>query len=148
MQLILTQMLGILIFVVPLVAIQWNLAGNRKNRVPGFLDAKTHRWRLELYSNDADIAEHLADRADIPFPIKEVKSARGRLAERPGSNVWALPRIEFDVDVDDPLTDDALSGLFGPDHQVRFVTGNEAVVDARGNRRVRLRALEFKTETT
>ena len=85
-------------------------------------------------------------RADIPFPVKQVRSARGELARSDPSRAWALPQLELEVVVDDPFTDDVLSGLFGVEHHVRFVTGNEAVIDVRGDRRVRLRALPFVPE--
>ena len=105
---------------------------------------RTPKWRLELYANDELDDDAIVDRADIPFPIKQVRSAKGELALRRAENVWALPRIEFEVDVDDPFTDDVLSGLFGIGHHVRFVTGNEAVVDTRHRQRIRIKALPFR----
>jgi hypothetical protein len=66
------------------------------------------------------------------------------LAQKDEVNAWALPQVELEVVVDDPFTDDVLSGLFGVEHQVRFVTGNEAVLDTRGDKRVRVRALPFR----
>lgn len=141
----LIQLTGLLVLVLPLVAVQWNLAGNVKRRPNRLVSPKEQqRWRLEIYSNQ-DGAEHaIVDRADIPFPVKQVRSAKGELAQKTSTNSWALPRIELEVDVEDPFTDDVLSGLFGVEHQVRFVTGNEAVIDARGDRRVRIRALPFR----
>ena len=139
------QMTGLLVLVLPLIAVQWNLAGNRKSRRPWLISPKEQqRWRLEIYSDQAGIEGVLVDRADIPFPVKQVRSAKGELARNLSSNAWALPRLELEVDVDDPFTDDVLSGLFGVEHHVRFVTGNEAVIDARGARRVRIRALPFR----
>ena len=139
------QMAGVVVLLLPLIAIQWNLAGNRnRGQRRMVLPKEQQRWRLELYSND-DSAQHaIVDRADIPFPVKHVRSAKGELAQQVNVNAWALPRVELEVNVDDPFTDDVLSGLFGVEHRVRFVTGNEAMIDARGDRRVRLRAVPFR----
>ena len=139
------QLAGVIVLVVPLVAIQWNLAGNRnRGQRRLVLPKEQQRWRLELYSNDDDAQHAIVDRADIPFPVKHVRSAKGELARQANVNAWALPRVELEVNVDDPFTDDVLSGLFGGEHHVRFVTGNEAMIDARGDRRVRLRAVPFR----
>jgi hypothetical protein len=139
------QMLGLLFLVVPLVAVQWNLAGRRKRRsaLPFGLRVRS-RWRLEIYSNFDNVADALADRADMPFPVKQVRSARGQLAQRVGGEAWSLPRIELELDVEDPFSFEVLTGLLGPDHRVRFVSGNEAVVDARGPSRLRLRVLPLE----
>ncbi len=141
----LIQIIAVLVLVLPLVAVQWNLAGRKKSPYGRLVSPREQqRWRLELYSNQDGVEEALVDRADIPFPVKQVRSAKGELARTEVANAWALPRIELEIDVDDPFTDDVLSGLFGVGHQVRFVTGNEAVVDARGDRRIRIRALPFR----
>lgn len=139
------QMTGLLVLVLPLIAVQWNLAGNKRRRPRRLVAPKEQqRWRLEIYSNQDGAEDAIVDRADIPFPVKQVRSAKGELAASSATNSWALPRLELEVDVDDPFTDDVLSGLFGVEHHVRFVTGNEAVIDARGQRRVRIRALPFR----
>lgn len=137
------QVLGLLFLVLPLVAIQWNLSGRRR-RMPLLSPRQQARWRLEIYSNADDVDATLVDRADIPFPVKQVRSARGELAQVGGVNAWTLPRIELEIDVDDPYTDDVVTGLFGPDHHVRFVSGNEAMVDVGGSIRLRLRALPYR----
>lgn len=141
---VLRQLVGLVLLVVPLVAIQWNLAGNR-NRRPRFSSPWVQqRWRLEIYSNQDGAEQAVVERADIPFPVKQVRSARGELARSGQAMAWALPQLELEVDVDDPFTEHALSGLFGVEHHVRFVTGNEAVIDARGARRIRVRALPHR----
>lgn len=139
------QILGLLFLVVPLVAVQWNLAGRHRSRsgLP-FEPRPRSRWRLEIYSNFDDVAHALSDRADMPFPVKQVRSARGQLAQRVGSEGWSLPRIELELDVADPFAPEVLTGLLGPDHRVRFVSGNEAMVDAGGPSRLRLRVLPFE----
>ncbi len=141
----LIQITGLLVLVLPLIAVQWNLAGNRGRAQRRLvLPREQQRWRLEIYSNQDGAEEAIVDRADIPFPVKHVRSAKGELAQRTNVNAWALPRMELEVNVDDPFTDDVLSGLFGVEHHVRFVTGNEAMIDARGDRRVRIRAVPFR----
>jgi len=137
------QLAGLAVLIVPLLAIQWNLAGRTGRRPRLAPRREQQRWRLELYANSPGAERAVVDRADIPFPVKQVRSARGELARADPSRAWALPQLEIEVVVDDPFTDDVLSGLFGVEHQVRFVTGNEAVIDARGGRRVRVRALPF-----
>ncbi len=137
------QLTGLAVLIVPLLAIQWNLAGRTGRRPRLAPRREQQRWRLELYANSPGAERAVVDRADIPFPVKQVRSARGELARSDPSRAWALPQLEIEVVVDDPFTDDVLSGLFGVDYQVRFVTGNEAVIDARGGRRVRVRALPF-----
>ncbi len=140
----LMQLLGLILLVLPLVAIQWNLSGRRDRRVPLLSPRQPARWRLEIYSNADDVQHALVDRADIPFPVKQVRSARGELAQTAGPNAWALPRLELEVDVDDPYTVEVVTGLFGPDHFVRFVSGNEAVIDVPGPARLRVRALPYR----
>lgn len=137
------QLLGLLVLVLPLVAVQWNL-GRTRRRVPLVNPKKQQRWRLEIYSSQPTLADILADRADIPFPIKQVQSARGQLAETAGANAWTLPRLELEVDVEDPFTDDVVTGLFGPNHHVRYVSGNEAMIDLPTSPRLRVRALPFR----
>ncbi len=137
------QLLGLVVLVLPLVAIQWNLSGRRR-RVPLLSPRRQPRWRLEIYSNSDDVQGSLANRADIPFPVKQVVSARGQLAKTAGANAWSLPRLELEIDVDDPYTDEVMTGLFGPAHRVRFVSGNEAMVDVSGPIRLRLRALPHR----
>lgn len=141
----LIQLTGLLVLVLPLIAVQWNLAGGSGRRQRRLVSPKEQqRWRLEIYSNQDGAEESIVDRADIPFPVKQVRSAKGELAQKSEEKAWALPQLELEVVVDDPFTDDVLSGLFGVEHQVRFVTGNEAVLDARGDKRVRIRALPFR----
>lgn len=138
-----TQLVGLVILVLPLLAIQWNLAGRTK-RKPTRLSPATadSRWRLEIYSNDDDVLSALADPADVPYPVKRVRSAKAAQASFNPEKAWTLPRVELDVEVSDPFTDDSLNGLLGVDHRVRFVTGNEAVVDAR-LKRLRIKAFRF-----
>jgi hypothetical protein len=142
------QLVGLVFLVVPLAAIQWNLAGTRSRHHDGrrrfVAPREQQRWRLEIYSNQPGAEGALVDRADIPFPVKQVRSARGELASSGQTMAWALPQLELEVDVDDPFTDDVLSGLFGVEHNVRFVTGNEAVIDARSQWRIRVRALPHR----
>lgn len=141
----LIQITGLVFLVIPLIAVQWNVLGSGKKGKRRLIRPKEQqRWRLEIYSNQQHAEETIADRADIPFPVKQVRSAKGDLAQKADINVWALPQVELEVVVDDPFTDDVLSGLFGMEHQVRFVSGNEAVLDARGDKRVRVRALPFR----
>lgn len=137
------QLMGLLFLVLPLVAIQWNLSGRRR-RVPLLGPRRQARWRLEIYSNADNVEATLVDRADIPFPVKQVRSARGELARTAGANAWALPRVELEIDVDDPYAEEVVTGLFGPDHHVRFVSGNEAVIDVPGPMRLRVRALPYR----
>lgn len=137
------QLLGLLFLVLPLVAIQWNLGGRRR-RVPLLNPRQRARWRLEIYSNADDVEGVLVERADIPFPVKQVRSARGQLAETAGATAWSLPRLELEIDVDDPYTDEVVTGLFGPEHHVRFVSGNEAMIDVPGPARLRVRALPYR----
>lgn len=137
------QLLGLLTLVLPLVAIQWNLTGRRR-RAPLLSPRAQARWRLEIYSNSDDLDGVLVDRADIPFPVKQVRSARGELAKTATANAWSLPRLELDLDVDDPYTEEVVTGLFGPEHHVRFVSGNEAMIDVPGPVRLRLRALPYR----
>ncbi len=139
----LVQLLGLLFLVLPLIAIQWNLSGKRR-RVPLLQPRRQARWRLEIYSNGDDVEQALVDRSDIPFPVKQVRSARGQLAQSAGANAWSLPRLELEIDVDDPYTDEVVTGLFGPEHHVRFVSGNEAMIDVPGSARLRIRALPFR----
>lgn len=141
---VLRQLTGLVILVLPLIAIQWNLAGNRTRRRRLVSPREQQRWRLEIYSNQEGAERSVVDRADIPFPVKQVRSARGELARSGQVRSWALPVLELEVDVDDPFTDDVLCGLFGVEHHVRFVTGNEAVIDTRGDRRIRVRALPHR----
>lgn len=136
------QILGLTLVIVPLLAVQFDLAGRRQgHRRLALRPRSTGRWRLEIYSNFDDVARALGERADMPFPVKQVRSARGRLAQRIGTEAWSLPRIELEIDVDDPFAPEVLAGLFGPDHRVRFVSGNESMVDAAGPSRLRLRVL-------
>lgn len=138
-----TQLVGLAILIVPFLAIQWNLAGAAKRR-PAILAPRSGgaRWRLEIYSTDDDVSAALADPADIPFPVKRVRSAKAAQAAFAPEEAWTLPRVELDVEVSDPFADDSLNGLLGGDHEVRFVTGNEAVVDRR-LKRLRIRAFRF-----
>lgn len=138
------QLLALAVLVLPLVAVQWNLAGNKRRRRRVVVPPSQRRWRLEIYSNHEEAERALVDRADIPFPVKQVQSAKGELAKTARNRAWALPRLELEVDVDDPFTDGALSGLFGVDHHVRFVSGDEAVLDAGDGIRVRVRAIPFR----
>ena len=139
----LLQLVGLVFLVLPLVAIQWNL-GRRRGRVRLAGPRRHARWRLEIYSNSDGAQDALIDRADIPFPVKQVRSARGQLAQTATDNVWSLPRLELEIDVEDPYTHDVVTGLFGPDHRVRFVSGNEAMIDVPGPARLRVRALPFR----
>ena len=142
---LLLQILGLLLLVVPLVAVQWNMAGRGKSRsTPLFRPRARSRWRLEIYSNSDNVADALSDRADMPFPVKQVRSARGQLAQRIGGKAWSLPRLELELDVEDPFAPEVLTGLLGPDHRVRFVSGNEALVDGGGPSRLRLRVLPLE----
>jgi hypothetical protein len=136
-----TQLIGLLVVVLPLVAIQWNLAGvsTRRSRLVTPENRRT-RWRLEIYSNNDGIAAALPDLADVPFPVKRVGSAKQRKADRRPDRAWTLPRVELDVDVADPFAGDALEGLRGVQHRLRFVSGDEAVVDAPAGR-LRIRAV-------
>jgi hypothetical protein len=140
---ILVELLGVLALMMPVIAVKWNLAGQTRKRSSLLAPESTRmRWRLEIYSNDDDALSALVDPADVPFPVKRVRSAKADLAAMEPERAWTLPRIELDVEVADPLADESLAGLFGADHRVRFVTGNEAVVDTR-TKRLRVRAFRF-----
>jgi hypothetical protein len=138
-----TQLIGVILLVLPLVAIQWNLAGTsrRRRNLLTPLNPRS-RWRLEIYANEdgLDVEAALADPADVPFPVRRVRSAKAERARSSPGEAWTLPRLELDVDVDDPLADESLSGLLSAGYTLRFVTGNEAVVDT-GPGRLRIRAL-------
>ncbi len=137
------ELLGVLFLAFPMVAIKWNLAGRQRPGSSLFApESNRLRWRLEIYSTDDDALAALVDPADVPFPVKRVRSSKAIQADEDPENAWTLPRIELDVEVLDPLADESLAGLFGTDHRVRFVTGNEAVLDAR-SRRLRVRAFRF-----
>ena len=138
-----TQLIGLLVLIVPLVAIQWNIAG-RTRRGPSILapQANQTRWRLEIYSTSELAAEAMVDPVDVPFPVKRVRSAKVAQAAFSSEPRWTLPRVEVDVEVVDPFADDALTGLFGDDHELRMVTGNEAVVDT-PVARLRIRSFRF-----
>ena len=85
----------------------------------------------------------LADPVDMPFPVKRVRSAKAGQAALAPEDAWTLPRVELDVEVPDPLADDALASLLAVEHRVRFVTGNDAVVDTERHR-VRIRSLPHR----
>jgi hypothetical protein len=138
-----TQLIGLLVMVLPLVAIQWNLAGDGRRRSKLLTPQNPRsRWRLEIYSNADDISSAMVELADVPFPVKRVRSLKAAQAQQEPEEAWALPRIELDVDVADPFADEALAGLLGAGHRLRFVTGNEAVIDTRPGR-LRIRALRL-----
>lgn len=130
----LMQVTGLFVLVLPLVVLQWDMdrRGPRRSR---------HRWlwHLELYSNQDDITGVLVDEADVPFPVRQVRTSKGEQARFSPGTAWARPRIELDVDVAHPFTDEALRGLLGHDHQLQFVSGNEAVIDTNQGR-IRIRA--------
>lgn len=139
-----TQLLGLIVLIIPLLAIQWNLAGTVKRRSPLLTpDSVARRWRLEIYSTAADAPKALADPADMPFPVKRVRSSKAFQTSFDAEDAWKSPRLELDVEVAEPFADDVLNGLLGTGYEVRFVSGDEAVVDAR-SRRLRIRALRFK----
>ncbi len=140
----LLQVLGVVLMLLPLAAIQWDLTGKRSGRRSSTLEGQGHRWRLELYSNHSDIEQAMNGVADIPFAFKRVRSARGELASQHPERAWSLPRIELEVDVEDPFSADALIGLFGPEHSVRFVSGNEAVIDPENAGRIRVKAIRHR----
>jgi hypothetical protein len=143
MRQILIEVLGVLVLVVPVVAIKWNLAGQNRGSSSLLAPESTRmRWRLEIYSTDDDVQSTLVDPADVPFPVKRVRSAKAEQAALAPDTAWTLPRVELDVEVGDPLADESLAGLFGADHRVRFVTGNEAVLDT-ASKRLRVRAFRF-----
>lgn len=138
------QLLGVSLFLFPLAAIQWDFTGRNANRRAFPSQPGGHRWRLELYSNHADIEKAMNDVANVPFAFKRVKSARGELGERHPERAWSLPRIELDLDVVDPFAEETLVGLFGSDYSVRFVSGDEAVIDPEHANRIRLRAIRHE----
>ncbi len=142
---VLLQIVGVALMLLPLAAIQWNLTGDRATRRSSGAEQSGQRWRLELYSNHADIEQAMNGVADIPFAFKRVRSARGELASQHPERAWSLPRIELEVDVEDPFSAEALVGLFGPEHSVRFVSGNEAVVDPRHAGRIRIKAIQHRS---
>ena len=138
-----TQLLGLVLLLLPLLAIRLNLAGNverRSSLLPSAGGAK--RWRLEIYSTSDDAVRALADPAEVPFPVNAVRSSKSDPSGISADRRWTIPRIELDVEVSEPFAADALNGLLGTDHEVRLVTGNEAVIDARSTR-IRIRALRF-----
>lgn len=134
------QLVGVLVLVVPLVAIHLNLAGTAKRRSSLLTpDRASTRWRLEIYSMAADASSVLVDPVEIPFPVKRVRSDRAA-GDAPPAEPWTQPRFELDVDVSQPFADDALESLFGSGHRVRFVSGSDAVIDV-SSIRLRIRAL-------
>lgn len=141
----LIQVTGLLVLVAPLVVIQWDLdntgGGSGSGPRPG-PRRRRHQWpwRLELYSNHDDITPALIDEADVPFPARRVRSSKAEQARFSPSTAWARPRVELDVDVVDPFSDEVLHGLLGHGNRVRFVSGNEAVVDT-SHGRIRIRAV-------
>ncbi|MCP4226300.1 MAG: hypothetical protein GY773_23435 [Actinomycetia bacterium] len=139
----LRQMLGLALLVVPLAAIRWNLAGVARKR-PTLLapEATRSRWRLEIYSSQEDIEVVLCDPVDVPFPVKRVRSTKAAKATTSPEVAWTLPLVELDIEVDDPFSNASITGLVGVEHRVRFVTGNEAVIDI-GTRRLRIRRIRF-----
>ncbi|MEM7337566.1 MAG: hypothetical protein AAF467_02895 [Actinomycetota bacterium] len=141
-----TQLLGLFFIVMPLVAIRWNLAGKAKRRKdrPNLLapEGGGNRWRLEVYSNADDVKPAFVRPADVPFPVKTVESAKAAQARFAPDKAWTLPRMELDVEVADPFTTEVFAGLLGHEHNVRLVTGNEAVVDA-SSLRLRIRRFRF-----
>lgn len=141
---VLLKLLGVAVLALPVMAVRWNLGGmgRRRSTLLAPESAKQQRWRVEIYSTDDSAEAALVDPAQVPFPVKRVRSAKGDRALHQPETAWALPRVELDVEVDDPLADETLAGLFGEDHRVRFVTGNEAVIDTR-SLRLRVRALRF-----
>lgn len=138
-----TQIIGLVFLVLPLLAIQWNLAGANARRSSLLAPEKrSSRWRLEIYSNREQVLALLANPNDIPFPVKRVRSAKAAQASFAPETAWALPRVELDVDVADPFAAETLGGLLGGEHRVRFVTGNEAVIDTQQTR-LRIKAFRF-----
>lgn len=142
---VLLQLLAVAMVLLPLAAVQWDLTGRRPGRRLASTESVGHRWRLELYSNHSDIEDAMNNVADIPFAFKRVRSARGELAERHPERAWSLPRIELEVDVADPFSEEVLVGLFGPSHSVRFVSGSEAVIDPDRAGRIRVRAIQHRS---
>jgi hypothetical protein len=142
---LLINLVALLVLIVPLAAIQWNLAGRRSPSRLGFGPSQRDRWRLEIYSNADGIGQAVVDPADIPFPVKLVRSARGELAQTAPVASWSLPQIELEVAVDQPFADDVLDGVFGGKQRLRFVTGSEASLDIE-DARVRIRALPLDPE--
>ena len=137
-----TQVLGLVFLIVPLVAIRWNLAGVRlKGSAILAPEVAGARWRLEIYSVGNDAASALTDPADMPFPVKRVRSSRAEQAKFSSDAAWMLPQVELDVEVADPFDDDSIAGLLGVEHRVLFVTGNEAVVHTDSEQ---LRILRFR----
>lgn len=138
-----TQVLGLAFLIVPLVAIRWNLAGVQRPRSNILApEAAGARWRLEIYSVGDNVLSALTDPADMPFPVKRVRSAKAAQAASSPDAAWTLPRVELDVEVDDPFADDSIAGLLRVEHRVLFVTGNEAVVDTDAER-LRIRRIRF-----
>jgi hypothetical protein len=139
-----TRLIGLVVLVVPLVAIRWNLAGTVRRRSSLLApDRAAKRWRLEIYSLADDVTRALADPAEVPFPVKRVRSAKAVQSTTRLDEAWTLPRVELDVEVSEPFADHSLNGLLGTGYEIRFVTGNEAVVDA-GTTRLRIQAFRFQ----
>ncbi|MCP3988972.1 MAG: hypothetical protein GY724_07850 [Actinomycetia bacterium] len=140
---VLRQLLGISLLLAPLVAIRWNLASVARKRPTVLAPQVTRsRWRLEIYSSQEDVEGSLSDPVDVPFPVKRVRSGKAAQAAISPEVAWTLPRVELDVEIDDPFSDTSIAGLVGAEHRVRFVTGNEAVVDV-DNHRLRIRRIRF-----
>ena len=109
---ILVQVIGLVFLIIPIIAIQWNLAGSQNKRGLFGLLRNQPQWRLEIYSNSVGAASSLVDTADIPFPVKQVRSARGELAQTGNASVWSLPQVELEVDVEDPFATEVMEGMF------------------------------------
>ena len=140
---VLLKLVGVLALGLPVLAVRWNMSGvGRRGSKLLTPENRRLRWRVEIYSTDPQVEAVLVDPAQVPFPAKRVRSVKAERAQRDPGTAWALPRVELDVEVVDPLTGESLAGLFGTDHRVRFVTGNEAVVET-GSVRARVRVFRF-----
>lgn len=100
------------------------------------------RWRLEIYSMEDHAVEALRIAESSSLAVSIVGSGNDDHSAVPSDLRWTEPRLELDVDVMDPFTDESLTSLLGPDHRLLFVTGHEAVVD-KGSTRLRIRRFRF-----
>jgi hypothetical protein len=125
------QLSALIAVLLPLLAYQSNLGRAGGLGLLGLVGPRSERrWRLEFYSTSGPIEGLLVAESDMPFPVKRVRSARGDVALLTSSTrAWMLPQFEMDVTAIDPWASEVLHGIFRS-HRVRFVSGDEAMVDA------------------
>lgn len=142
MRLITVHLIGS-IMLQPAMARPWTRNGRRGRLLnPVVRSSNAPRWRLEIYSMDENAAALLNLSEGVSVPPRVAPFTNGYSEPESSATRWTRPRLELDVDMMDPFTDESLTKLLGPGHRVRFVTGNEAVVDT-ASTRLRIRRFRF-----